>query len=235
MISNFARASLVGIFAVVTPILYLDINLILMIVREYGLTVLWIQLATAGIGSLVVWYACRSIPKDPERPAGKFRRFLKSAASKVPGVTAFATIGKVLLAFLKSFQILIAGILLIFPGFITDGLGVVSLLWHVLFPIIRPDESPDEHPDARDEKPEAQSRDSRLRSSYENARSKLGAFAKKSRDTLLKAGSKAPGRENVSSGLRAIRSRLSSLSQSKWGIDRLKKRKRKVETEQKGR
>lgn len=230
MISSLVRLTLVGILAVASPIFYLDINLIIMIVREggeYGRTVLWIQLATAILGSLVVWYAYTSVSENQEPPVGRFKRFFNSTISKIQELAASTTTGKILLAFWKNFRILIAGILLIFPGFITDSLGIIFLLWHVLFPIVHPHESHDEHTNVCEEEPEVQSKDSRLKSGYENALSKLNSLTKKSHDMLLKVSSKVPSRANISSNLRAIPGRLSNLPQPKWSMSYLKKRREK--------
>lgn len=230
MISRLVHLSLVGILAVASPIFYLDINLIIMIVKEggeYGRSVLWFQFATAILGSLVIWYACASIPKNQKSPAGKIKQFFNSTVSKIQELAASTTIGKILLAFWNNFRILIAGALLIFPGFITDSLGIIFLLWHVLFPKVNTYESHDKHANVYEEEPEIQPKDSRLKSSYENALSKLGSLAKKSHDMLSKVSSKVPSRANISSSLRAIPNRLSGLPRPKWGMNYLKKRRGK--------
>ena len=233
---RFAYALLAGILVLVQPILYLDVNLVIMLAKEseYGQAILWLEIGTAIVGSIAVW---RVWPRGSESQdstsseVGRVGQAFDETIKTIKGAAlskALGAIWKAFLMLLKDFRILAAGILLVFPGLITDSIGILILLSRIP-PKFRRSKTDSE-------KFESSNRfgTKRLLAGFKKiVPERDSLFAEKTRKILSSVGSKMPGRANISSGLRAIPSRLSDLSRSKWSISYLKKRRQKMETGQK--
>ena len=113
------------IFAAVLLLLYLEVYLIITIVREsgeYAHIVLWFELGTAIAGGLIIW-------RYWEKPLFQGLEF-----SKIGTLLKLWGRIKAVCKIVLNYQKLIAGVLLIFPGLITDTIGVLLMLKAVLSP-----------------------------------------------------------------------------------------------------
>lgn len=197
------------IFAGVLLLLYLEVYLIIAIVREggeYAHLVLWFELATAIAGGLIIW-------RSWEKPMFQGLEF-----SKIGTFLKLWGRIKAVCKTVLNYQKLIAGVLLIFPGLITDSIGIFLVLKTVLSPSA---------PllGTFHKKLGTQAKIKRLASHAETL-SELGfPLAEKSRGLFAKVGPRMPNRASILSGLRSILSKLSNILKPKWAMNYLKKRK----------
>lgn len=197
------------IFAAVLLLLYLEVYLIITIVREsgeYAHLVLWFELATAIAGGLIIW-------RSWEKPMFQGLEFSKIG-------TLLKLWGRMKAAYktVSNYQKLTAGVLLIFPGPITDSIGILLMLKAVLSPTA---------PllGTLHKKPGIQAKIRGLASHMETLSGLGPPLAEKSRGIFAKVGSKMPNRASILSGLRSIPNKLSNIPKPKWAVNYLKKRK----------
>lgn len=195
------------VFAFVLLWLYLEVSLIVMIAREgaeYARLVLWLEFATAITGGLMIWRAW-------EKPAFQ--------GQKLPHVGRLLKLWGRIRATYKTalnYPKLIAGALLIFPGLITDSIGILLVLRIFLSPMAL-------RLGIRDEKPGIRARIRQL-AGHMGGRSDGSSLAGKGRGMLAKVRSKIPDRASIASGLRAVSGKLSDLPIPGWVMNRLKKK-----------
>ncbi len=195
------------IFAGVLLLLYLEVYLIITIVREggeYAHLVLWFELATAIAGGLITW-------RSWEKPMFQGLEF-----SKIGTFLKLWGRIKAVCKTVLNYQKLIAGVLLIFPGLITDSIGIFLVLKTVLSPSA---------PllGTLHKKSGIQAKIKEFASHTETL-SKLGfPLVGKIQGKWVKVASKIPSRASIASGLRAISGKLSNIPKPKWAMNFLKK------------
>ena len=217
LVSTPAKVLFVGVLL----LLYLEVSLIVMIVRasgEYAHIVLWFELATAIAGGLLIWSSW-------EKPG-----FQGQNLPSIGGLLKLWGRVKAICKNVLNYPKLIAGALMIFPGLITDSIGILLVLKTVLFPVAPRLGILDKTLKINDEESSIQTKIKRLLVSHIGTLSKLGSsLAGKSKGILVKIGSKRPNRTSVLSGLRSIPKKLSNIFKLRWATNYLKKKRTDVQ------
>lgn len=202
------------IFAAVLLLLYLEVYLIITIVREsgeYAHIVLWFELGTAIAGGLIIW-------RYWEKPLFQGLEF-----SKIGTLLKLWGRIKAVCKTVLNYQKLIAGVLLIFPGLITDSIGILLMLKTVLSPTTPLLGTFHKLLGTLRKKPSTQAKIRKLASHIETLSGLGSSLAGKSRGIWAKVGFKRPNRASILSASRLIPSKLPNIPKPKWAINFLKK------------